>query len=145
MFYLAAYTVTNLAAFAVTTALPALRDLKSYRGLGRAHPWLAAALVVALLGLVGTPPTAVFVGKLTTASAAWDGDYAWLAVVVLVNALIGLFYYLRWIVPAVSRDGPDGGGTIPGRWASATAIAAATASIALGIAAGSVWQLLRAG
>ncbi len=67
---------------------------------------LAAALVVALLallGLVGAPPTAVFVGKPTTASAAWHGGYAWLAVVSILNSLIGLFYYLRRILPVVSR------------------------------------------
>ena len=69
LLYLAGYAVTNLAAFAVTTALPERRTLRSYRGLGRRPPWLGAALLVALLGLVGTPPTAVFVGKLTTTAA----------------------------------------------------------------------------
>lgn len=92
LFYLAGYTVTNSAAFAVTTALPNRRDLNCYRGLAHGRPWLAGSLLVALLGLVGTPPTAVFVGKLTTATAAWDGDQAWLAVTVFGNSLISLFY-----------------------------------------------------
>ena len=60
LFYLAAYALTNVAAFAVTAALPEYRDLTAYRGLARARPGLALALLVALLGLVGTPPTAVF-------------------------------------------------------------------------------------
>jgi NADH-quinone oxidoreductase subunit N len=97
--YLTGYMVTNIGAFAVTAALPDRRDLDSYRGLAASRPWLAAALVVVLLGLVGTPPTAVFAGKLTTATAAWDGGYAWLAVVVFANTVVSLFYYLRWIVP----------------------------------------------
>lgn len=145
LFYLAGYTVTNLAAFAVTTALPGLRDLESYRGLGWTHPWLASALVVALLGLVGTPPTAVFVGKLTTASAAWDGGYAWLAVVAILNSLISLFYYLRWILPVVSRGSPGVPVPVPvpGRWASGVAIVAAAASIGLGVAAGGAWHLVQ--
>ena len=43
------------------------------QGLAAARPWHAGALLVALLSLVGTPPTAVFVGKLTVFTAAWDG------------------------------------------------------------------------
>ncbi|CAN5698224.1 NADH-quinone oxidoreductase subunit NuoN [soil metagenome] len=142
LIYLAGYTVTNLAAFAVTTALPTLRDLPSYRGLGWRHPWLTAALVVALLGLVGTPPTAVFVGKLATASAAWDGGFAWLAVLVMLNSLISLFYYLRWIIPTVSRPEADTAAVAPSRWAAVTAISAATLSVAMGVGAGAVWAVI---
>lgn len=143
LFYLAGYTVTNVAAFAVTAAVPELRDLGSYRGLARARPWLAAALVVALLGLLGTPPTAVFVGKVTAAAAAWDGGAAWLAVVVFANTLISLFYYLRWIIPAFQRSS-DGAApaTAPSKWSSSAAVAAAGLSLALGLAAGIVWQVL---
>lgn len=39
-------------------------------GCPRSLPCLAASLPVALLGLIGTPPRVVFVGKLTTATAA---------------------------------------------------------------------------
>ncbi|MBX7455565.1 NADH-quinone oxidoreductase subunit N [Mycolicibacterium sp. 3033] len=139
LFYLAAYTLTNSAAFAVSTALPQARELASYRGLLRARPWLALALIVALLGLVGTPPTAVFVGKLTTAAAAWQEGAAWLAVVVFVNTLVSLFYYLRWIVPAVQRTG----GTFPsGRWSTGAAVTTAAFSLALGVAAGLAWPAL---
>ncbi len=141
LFYLAGYTVTNLAAFAVTTAVPTLRDVKSYRGMGFAHPWLTTALAVALLGLVGTPPTAVFIGKVTTATAAWDSGYAWLAIVALLNSLISLFYYLRWIIPTVSRRDSDAGAVLPGRWGTASALTAAALSIALGVAAGAVWSI----
>lgn len=146
LLYLTGYTVTNLAAFAVTTALPDRRDLSSYRGLGRARPLLGASLVVALLGLVGTPPTVVFVGKLTTATAAWDGDHAWLAVVVLVNTLVSLFYYLRWIAPVYSRgatfEHASDGGFVTLRWSSTTAVVTATASLLLGIGSGLVWQVV---
>ena len=140
LFYLAAYTLTNSAAFAVSTALPRWRDLNSYRGLAHGRPWLAAALLVALLGLVGTPPTAVFVGKLTTATAAWDGGQAWLAVVVLVNSVISLFYYLRWIIPVFQRPDVETG-TTTARWSTGTAVLAAGFSLALGVAAGPVWEL----
>ncbi|WP_293003956.1 NADH-quinone oxidoreductase subunit N [Mycobacterium sp.] len=143
LFYLAAYTLTNSAAFAVSTALPHCRDLDSYRGLAHARPWLAGALVVALLGLVGTPPTAVFVGKLTTATAAWEGGQAWLAVVVMINSVISLFYYLRWIIPVFGRPEHETHPTSQ-RWSTRTAILAAGFSLALGVVAGPVWELLAA-
>lgn len=144
--YLAGYTVTNLAAFAVTTALPDRRALASYRGLSRSHPWLAAALLVALLGLVGTPPTVVFAGKLTTTAAAWDGGAAWLAVVVFVNTVASLFYYLRWIAPVYARAERPGG-TVSGAWGSprwwSTVAAAACAglSVLFGVGTGLIWSV----
>ncbi|MFJ8145797.1 NADH-quinone oxidoreductase subunit N [Streptomyces sp. NPDC096048] len=139
LFYLAAYALTNLAAFAVLAAVPHLDTLRSYRGLGRHHPWLAAALVVCLLGLVGTPPTAVFVGKLTVFAVTWDGRFGWLVVIAAVNTLASLFYYLRWIAPAVAT-GPAP--PAPEPWGRATALAAATGTLALGMAAGPVLSLL---
>lgn len=143
--YLTGYAATNIAAFAVTATLPRRRTLASYRGLAAARPWLSAVLLVALLGLVGTPPTAVFVGKLTTASAAWDGDLAWLALVVMVNSVASLFYYLRWIIPvfrAAESDTDVGNDTSTAGWAMPTAIVAGAASLALGVGAGLLWEVV---
>ncbi|MCZ7433643.1 NADH-quinone oxidoreductase subunit N [Streptomyces sp. WMMC1477] len=166
LLYLAAYAVTNLGAFAVAAALPRLRTLAAYRGLGHRRPWLAAALTMCLLGLVGTPPTAVFTGKLTVFSATWDGGLGWLVVAAAVNTLASLFYYLRWIAPALSpgadadREGAgnadgaaDGGtdgdadgvtaaGVRPDRGAAGTAVAAAAGSVILGAGAGPVLSAL---
>lgn len=142
LLYLAGYAVTNLAAFAVVAALPEHRALSEYRGLGRHRPWLAGALLVSLLGLVGTPPTAVFVGKLTTASAAWDGGAAWLAVAVVVNTLASLFYYLRWLAPVVARTEPGAAGPEPRRYAEVAAVLAAAASLLLGVLSGLVLDAL---
>lgn len=123
LLYLAGYAVTNLAAFAVVAAEPGRTDLTGYRGLASRRPWLAGSLLVALLGLVGTPPTIVFVGKLTTFTAAWNGGLAWLVVVAAVNTVASLFYYLRWIAPVFTRVAVPGG-TAP---ADATTAGSATA------------------
>ncbi|GLZ53862.1 proton-conducting transporter membrane subunit [Actinomycetospora sp. NBRC 106378] len=104
--YLAAYTVTNLAVFAVVAARPQALEIGEQRGLARRHPALAVALAVGLLGLVGTPPTVVFAGKLGVFAAALDGGAAWLAVVAVVNSIASLFYYLRWIAPVFSAGDP---------------------------------------
>ncbi|RSM65173.1 NADH-quinone oxidoreductase subunit N [Kibdelosporangium aridum] len=102
--YLAAYALTNLGAFAVVCALPQATTISDYRGLFRTRPWLAVVLVVCLLGLVGTPPTPVFVGKLAVFTAAVDGGFTWLTIVAAVNTVVSVFYYLRWIAPTVRTD-----------------------------------------
>jgi len=141
LFYLAGYTVTNIAAFAVTTALPDARELSAYRGIGRTQPWLTGALIVALLGLLGTPPLALFVGKLTTASAAWEAGAAWLAIAVFVNTLLSLFYYLRWIVPCLQTSvGVER--SAPQYVSVRVAVVAAGSSVAMGVAAGLVFGMV---
>ncbi|WP_262705088.1 MULTISPECIES: NADH-quinone oxidoreductase subunit N [Streptomyces] len=143
LFYLAAYAATNLGAFAVVTELPHARTLQAYRGLAHRHPGLAAVLVVCLLGLVGTPPTGVFLGKLQIFSAAVDGDYTWLAVLAIANTVASLFYYLRWLAPlfATTAPAPVSTQAVQGRWTATTAYAAGTISVVLGLAGGAVLPL----
>ncbi|NUR86853.1 MAG: NADH-quinone oxidoreductase subunit N [Nonomuraea sp.] len=130
LFYLAAYAITNLGAFAVVVA-SGLDRLSDYAGYGHRAPWTASALVVCLLGLVGTPPTAVFAGKVLMFAAAWDAGYAWLAVVAAANTVASLFYYLRWIRPVFTQEG-DRTPAAP----SPVALACAAGSVVLGLAAG---------
>jgi NADH-quinone oxidoreductase subunit N len=104
VYYAFAYAAMNLAAFAVVLAVQRERrsvDLDAFRGLGRAHPWWTAVLVLSFLSLIGIPPLAGFVGKLELFKAAIDADQAWLAVVAVVNTVISIYYYLRVIGPAV--------------------------------------------
>ncbi|GAA1223873.1 NADH-quinone oxidoreductase subunit N [Rhodoglobus aureus] len=139
LLYLAGYAASNITAFAVIAALPKRRSIEDYRGVAVAHPWLAGALVVSLLGLVGTPPTAIFVGKLTTFTAAWDGGLAWLVVVAAINTAASLFYYLRWLAPMFVRVGADVPVSRPQRlWASRAAVMGALVILVIGIAAGPV-------
>ncbi|RKS75069.1 NADH-quinone oxidoreductase subunit N [Actinomadura pelletieri DSM 43383] len=134
LYYLAAYAVTNVGAFAVVLAA-GRDDLAGYTGLLRGSPLLGLSLVVCLLGLVGTPPTAVFVGKVLMFGAALDGGHAWLAVVAAGNTVASVFYYLRWIVPLFGRR-PDVPPPRPARGASAVAVVAAALSVLLGIGSG---------
>ncbi|GAA2216178.1 NADH-quinone oxidoreductase subunit N [Nonomuraea monospora] len=133
LFYLAAYAITNLGAFAVVVAVGA-DSLRDYAGLARRSPWTAFALVVCLLGLVGTPPTAVFAGKVLMFAAAWDGGYGWLAVVAAVNTVASVFYYLRWIRPVFALEGAPG----EARGVGVVAVVAAGGSVMLGVGAGVV-------
>lgn len=101
-FYFAAYFIAVLGAFGVVAMLSGAEgdadDLDRYRGLAWQRPWLAVVLTAALLSLAGIPITAGFVGKFFL-MAAGVGSSQWLLVGALViNSVIGLYYYLRIIV-----------------------------------------------
>src|SRR5436305_9431494 len=98
----------NVAAFAVVTARERFSergdDISALEGLGRASPWLAWPMTIAMLALAGFPATAGFIGKFYLIDAAVSGDYAWLGVVIVVGSMISLVYYLRviavmWMAP----------------------------------------------
>ena len=102
LFYLLAYSVTNLAAFGVIAMLGA-RDkandsLRDYAGLWQTRPALAALMTVCLLSLGGLPPTAGFIGKWYIFSAAVSSGYYGLAIVGMLTSVISVFFYLRVVV-----------------------------------------------
>lgn len=98
--YALMYAVVNLGAFAVA-ALVARRSplnrISDYRGLYAASPLSALVLGFFLLCLAGLPPGIIgLFAKVTVFSAAVDAGLGWLAVVMAVNVVIALFYYLQW-------------------------------------------------
>jgi NADH-quinone oxidoreductase subunit N len=102
LFYLLAYSVTNLAAFGVIALLGA-RDrgndeLRDYAGLWNTHPALAALMTVCLLSLGGLPPTAGFIGKWYIFSAAVSAGYYWLAIIGMLTSVVSVFFYIRVVV-----------------------------------------------
>ena len=97
VFYLLAYMITNLAAFGVVVIfwqVTGSDEISAYAGLSRRSPGLAMAMLVAFLSLAGMPPLAGFVAKVFVFAAAVEADYIWLAVVGVLNSIIGLYYYL---------------------------------------------------
>ncbi|GAA0388659.1 NADH-quinone oxidoreductase subunit N [Micromonospora gifhornensis] len=99
--YAVFFVLLELAAFAGVVALrPAGADggrLDDLRGAARRHPWVGAGLAFALIGLAGLPPgLAGLFAKVTVVRSLLGGDAAWLALLVALNAVIGLAYYLRF-------------------------------------------------
>jgi NADH-quinone oxidoreductase subunit N len=135
LFFLTAYTLGNLAAFAVVVELRGRTALHDYRGLAARRPWVATVLVLALLSLVGIPPLAGFAGKLLLFAATIEAGYAWLAALAVVNTVVSLFYYLRVLGP-VSFDEPASAVPVLGRWAALPGFITAAGLVAAGLLAG---------
>ncbi|MCX4748390.1 NADH-quinone oxidoreductase subunit N [Kitasatospora sp. NBC_01287] len=99
--YALIYGLVNLGAFGVAAVVartsPANR-LDDYRGLFARNRWAALALAFFLLCLAGLPPGVVgLFGKVVVFRAAVDAGLGWLAVVMAVNVVIALYYYLFWL------------------------------------------------
>ena len=111
LFYVLGYGVMNIAAFAVVGMLQ--RDtnryggLASFAGLASRAPGRAAAMALLMLSLTGIPPTVGFFAKLYVLLASVDAGLAWLAVIIVLNAALAAFYYLRVIVYMYMRDPED--------------------------------------
>ncbi|MBN2550976.1 MAG: NADH-quinone oxidoreductase subunit N [Anaerolineales bacterium] len=97
VFYLIAYLVTNLAAFGVVAAFGRIAgsdDVTAYYGMSRRAPGLALVMMVAFLSLAGMPPLGGFVTKVLVFAAAIQSGLIWLAVLGVLNSIVGLYYYL---------------------------------------------------
>ena len=99
LYYLAAYAVTQIGAFAVITIMAGRgEDLDSYdglRGLAHRRPYVAAAMALFLLSLGGFPPTAGFFGKFFVFAAAIQANLTPLALWGIATSAVSVFYYLR--------------------------------------------------
>ena len=95
--YILIYAVMNLGAFAVVIALAREAPgalISDFAGLGRRAPLLALAMAMFLISLAGIPPFAGFWGKFFIFQAAIFAGQAWLAVVMVVNSVVSLYYYV---------------------------------------------------
>lgn len=102
MFYLAAYALMNIGAFAVITYFSRQGEkfvnIEDLAGLGWKQPVTAGLFAVFLLSLIGVPLTAGFFGKFYIFRAAIDSNLVWLAVLGMLNSAVAAYYYLRILV-----------------------------------------------
>jgi NADH-quinone oxidoreductase subunit N len=150
LYYLAAYIVMNLGAFAVVALVrnaTGSEDLSAFRGLVRRSPVLAVTMTVFLLSLLGLPPLAGFAGKFQVFEAVYDGARAAKAVgeanlgtafyvllgVGAVNTAVSAYYYLK-IARAMLLEEPENPAPVPTSPAAAAYLTAlALALLALGV------------
>ena len=94
---------------------PTVADLA---GLHRRAPLMAMALMMALFGLAGIPPTIGFTGKLLIFTAAMSQGHFTLVLIAMVNVVISLYYYLMVLRAAYLLEPADDSPRFPGNIAA---------------------------
>lgn len=125
LFYTVCYALMTTAAFGVIQLVARAGfeadQIDDYKGLNKRSPWFAGVMALAMFSLAGIPPLFGFYAKLLVLKSAIAGGFLWLALVAVVCAIIGLFYYLRVIkvmyfdAPAEGADKPLAS-DLPMRW-----------------------------
>ncbi|MFF0494202.1 NADH-quinone oxidoreductase subunit NuoN [Nocardia sp. NPDC004068] len=139
LFYLAAYGIGTVGAFAVVTLV---RDaageeataLAAWAGLGRRSPWLATVFALFLLSFAGIPLTSGFVSKFAVFTAAGAGGYTALVIVGVIASAVAAFFYIRVIVLMFFTDPPaDVARVVEPPLTSAVVAVSAAATLVLGV------------
>ncbi|GAB2492766.1 NADH-quinone oxidoreductase subunit NuoN [Arenimonas alkanexedens] len=113
MFYAISYAIMSMAAFGAIILLSRkgfeAEDISDFKGLWSRHPTQAMLVLFVMASLAGVPPFLGFWAKLEVLRAALDAGLMWLAILGVVAAVVGAFYYLR-VVKVMFFDEPEGEG-----------------------------------
>jgi NADH-quinone oxidoreductase subunit N len=111
LYYVLAYSLMNLGAFAVVIAIEQVGeerfDIADLAGLGWRQPLLGAAMAIFMFSLAGVPPLAGFFAKVLVFYVAYQAGFWWLALIGLLTSVVSAFYYLRIVVNMYMRDRPE--------------------------------------
>ena len=138
LFYMLSYAISTVGAFGALILCGSRgKEAVSFEdlaGIGRRHPAAALAFSFFLLSLAGIPPTAGFFGKLFVFSTAIDTGHYVLAVIGLINSVLGAYYYLRVLVYMYMREpAPGAPVAVPMRSGYVTTALVLAAILVLGI------------
>ena len=111
MFYALSYALMAAASFGAIVVLSRrgfeAENIDDFKGLNARDPWTAGLVLCVMASLAGVPPFLGFWAKLAVLRAAIEGGMLWLAIVGIVCAVIGAFYYLR-VIKVMYFDEPSG-------------------------------------
>ncbi len=101
MFYVIVYAIMTLGGFGMIILLSRAgfeaENLEDFKGLNERSPWFAAMMAILMFSMAGVPPFLGFWAKFAVLEAVVRADMVWLAVVAVLFAIIGAYYYLRII------------------------------------------------
>ena len=101
LYYVLVYSIMSAAAFGLIVLLSRsgveVESVDDLKGLNKRNPWLAFMMMIVMLSMAGIPPTVGFFTKLLVLKALVDVQMTWVAILGLIFAVIGAFYYLRII------------------------------------------------
>ncbi len=112
LFYGVCYSLMATAAFGIILALSRkgfeCDQISDLKGLNKRSPWMALMMMFAMFSLAGVPPFWGFYAKVLVLQAAIDANMLWLAIVGIVMAIVGLWYYLH-VIWVMYFDEPEEG------------------------------------
>jgi NADH-quinone oxidoreductase subunit N len=101
MFYTLVYALMAAGAFGMIILLSRkgfeAERLEDFKGLNARSPWFALVMLMIMFSMAGVPPFIGFYAKLLVLGALIDVGMTWLAVLGVLLAVVGAFYYLRVI------------------------------------------------
>ena len=110
LFYAIVYAFTGSAAFGMVMFLSKRGfesdQLDDFKGLNQRSPLLALMMLIVMFSMAGVPPTIGFFAKLTVIQAVVDVQLVWVAVIAVLFAVIGAFYYLK-VIKLMYFDAPE--------------------------------------
>ena len=153
LFYICAYLLMNLGAFAVVALVrnqTGSESIDAYRGLIQRSPVLAVAMAFFLLSLLGIPPLAGFAAKFQVFAVLYDTGrsfgadelFGWvyfgLLIVLALNTALSAGYYLR-VIRAMTLDDPQDAEPIRVPWGGRALVVLLAALV---LAVGVFWDPL---
>jgi NADH-quinone oxidoreductase subunit N len=106
IFYLISYFFTTIGAFGVISLLSTngyeAEKIDDFKGLFWKRPWLSIVFTISLLSLAGIPVTAGFIAKFYVILEGMNAGLIVLIISMIINSVIGLYYYLRIITTLFS-------------------------------------------
>ncbi len=111
LFYGISYAIMSAASFGAIIVLSRqgfeADQIDDFKGLNARNPWQAGLVLCVMASLAGVPPFLGFWAKLVVLGAALDAGLTWLAILGVIFAVIGGFYYLR-VIKVMYFDEPVG-------------------------------------
>ena len=99
LFYMLVYMLMTLGGFGLLVILSQnnteIENISDLKGLNSRNPWLAFMMLLVLFSMAGIPPTVGFFAKLWVLESIIQIHLIWLAVLALVFAIIGAYYYIN--------------------------------------------------
>ncbi len=101
LFYTLTYVLMAAGSFGMVILLSRqgfeAEHLSDFKGLNTRSPWFAFMMLFFMFGLAGVPPWVGFFAKLSVINAVFDAGFPGLAVLMVLAAVVGAFYYIRVI------------------------------------------------
>jgi len=148
--YIVAYTLMSVGAFALLAAKGRGGEsdvlIDDLAGLSARRPWLAFALAICMLSLLGFPGTAGFIGKWYILIAATNAGQNVLAAILVLTSVVSAGYYLPVIMAMYMKPEPSESAHVDvrlGTWGGVAVAVVVSAILLFGVWPNRLFDLAR--